>query len=181
VIYVALLRGINVGGKNKVEMARLRETFEAAGAESVSTYINSGNVIFSDERGPTELAPLLEDAIEGVFGFRVKVLLRDLDSFRDVAGAIPPDWVNDKTERTDVWFLWEDHDDPEIIDSLTIKDGIDEVLYVQGALVWRADGAQLTRSGRGKVIGTELYKSLTSRNVNTVRKIHALMEELALG
>ncbi|MFZ0012788.1 MAG: DUF1697 domain-containing protein, partial [Acidimicrobiia bacterium] len=87
----------------------------------------------------------------------------------------------DRSERTDVWFLWEERDDPAIVDSLTIKEGIDEVLYVQGAVVWRADGAQLTRSGRGKVIGTDLYKSLTSRNVNTVRKIHALMEELALG
>ncbi|MFZ0012812.1 MAG: DUF1697 domain-containing protein, partial [Acidimicrobiia bacterium] len=51
-IYVALLRGINVGGKNKVEMSRLKETFEAAGAETVSTYINSGNVIFSSDRSP---------------------------------------------------------------------------------------------------------------------------------
>jgi uncharacterized protein (DUF1697 family) len=132
VIYVALLRGINVGGKNKVEMARLKETFEDTGAASVSTYINSGNVIFSDERDPVELAALLEEAIEDAFGFHVKVLLRDIDAFRAVAGAIPPEWVNDKTERTDVWFLWDDHDEPEIIESLTIKDGIDEVLYVGG-------------------------------------------------
>jgi uncharacterized protein (DUF1697 family) len=47
--------------------------------------------------------------------------------------------------------------------------------------VWRADGEQLTKSGRGKVIGTRLYKSLTARNVNTVRKIHSIMEEVASG
>ena len=49
-VYVALLRGVNVGGKNKMEMARLKATFEAAGMKDVTTYINSGNVIFSDNR-----------------------------------------------------------------------------------------------------------------------------------
>lgn len=178
-IYVALLRGINVGGKNKVEMARLKTTFEESGTQQVRTYINSGNVIFSDDRSAQELSATLEKAIEEDFGFHVKVLLREIDSIQAVGDAIPDDWVNDKTERTDVWFLWEGVDSPDVIEGLTIKDGIDEVFYVDGAVVWRADGAQITRSGRGKVMGTKLYKSLTARNVNTVRKIRSLMEELA--
>ena len=175
--YVALLRGINVGGQRKVEMGRLKEAFERTGAESVRTYINSGNVIFSDDRAIPELVPLLERAIEEEFGFQVKVLLRSHETIASVVEAIPDTWVNDKTERTDVWFLWEGFDSPDVIDGLTIKDGIDEVFYVDGAVVWRADGAQLTRSGRGKVIGSELYKHLTARNVNTLRKIHELMAD----
>jgi uncharacterized protein (DUF1697 family) len=181
VIYVALLRGINVGGKRKVDMATLSRVFERVGAHKVRTYINSGNVIFTDNRPPTGLARELETAIEDEFGFHVKVLLRDLDSIRTVTKAIPDDWVNDRTERTDVWFLWEDHDSPDVVEGLTVRDGIDEVFYVDGAVVWRADGEQLTKSGRGKVIGTRLYKSLTARNVNTVRKIHSIMEEVASG
>lgn len=177
-IYVALLRGINVGGNKKVDMARLARTFAATGVGDVRTYINSGNVIFSDQRPDTELTPILEQAIEGEFGFHVKVLLRDIDSIRAVAAAIPEQWVNDKTERTDVWFLWDDHDSPDVIEGLSIKDGFDEVFYVDGAVVWRARG-ELARSGRSSVIGTTLYKSLTARNVNTVRKIHNLMEELS--
>lgn len=176
-IYVALLRGINVGGKNKVDMGRLKETFEQTGAGSVRTYINSGNVIFTDDRSADELAPTLETAIEDEFGFFVKVLLRNHPNISSVVDAIPDHWVNDKTERTDVWFLWEDFDSPDVVDQLKPKDGIDEIIYVDGAVVWRADGTQLTRSGRGKVIGTKLYKSLTARNVNTVRKIHDLMGE----
>lgn len=176
-IHVALLRGINVGGKNKVDMGRLEETFERAGTERVVTYINSGNVIFKDSRPPDDLTPLLENAIEEEFGFFVKVLLRDYPAMSAVVEAIPDDWVNDRTERTDVWFLWEQFDSPDVIDRLQPRHGIDEVFYVDGAVVWRADGAQLTRSGRGKVMGTKLYKSLTARNVNTVRKIHALMTE----
>lgn len=178
-IYVALLRGINVGGNRKVEMSRLAGTFERVGASEVRTYINSGNVIFTDDRTPGELASTLEDAIEKEFGFHVKVLLRDIDSIRKLTEAIPDEWVNDKTQRTDVWFLWEDHDSSDVIDNLTIKPGIDEVFYIPGSVVWCADGEQLTRSGRGKVIGSKLYKSLTARNVNTVRKIHSLMEDLA--
>jgi uncharacterized protein (DUF1697 family) len=178
-IYVALLRGINVGGNRKVEMSRLKVTFERAGAGDVRTYINSGNVIFTDGRDPGDLDAILEGAIEEEFGFHVEVLLRDLGAMRSLVDAIPDDWVNDKTQRTDVWFLWDDHDTPEVIDQLTIRDRIDEVFYIPGAIVWCADGEQLTRSGRGKVIGTKLYKSLTARNVNSVRKIHSLMEDLA--
>jgi uncharacterized protein (DUF1697 family) len=175
--YVALLRGINVGGQRKVEMSRLKKTFERAGADDVRTYINSGNVLFEDDRRIADLVPALEEAIEDEFGFHVKVLLRDKESIAAVVEAIPDSWVNDKTERTDVWFLWEDYDSPDVIAELTIKEGIDEVFYVDGAVVWRADGAQLTRSGRGRVIGSTLYKHLTSRNVNTLRKIHQLMSE----
>lgn len=180
-IYVALLRGINVGGKKKVDMAKLQRVFTNAGAKDVSTYISSGNVVFTDDRKPDELSQILEEAIEEEFGFHVKVLLRDVDSVRSVVTAIPDDAVNDSSERTDVWFLWEDHDHPDVVEQLTIKPDIDEVFYVDGAIVWRADGAQITRSGRTKVVGTKLYKSLTARNVNTVRKIHQMMEELDQG
>ncbi len=179
--YVALLRGINVGGQRRVDMGRLKETFEGAGAEGVRTYINSGNVIFEDGRDIQDLVPILERAIEDEFGFHVKVLLRSHEAIAAVVEAIPDGWANDKTDRTDVWFLWEEYDSPEVIEELTIKEGIDEVFYVGGAVVWRADGAQLTRSGRGKVIGSQLYKHLTSRNVNTLRKIHQLMAESAEG
>jgi uncharacterized protein (DUF1697 family) len=106
VIYLALLRGINVGGKNKVEMSRLKTTFEAAGLTRVSTYINSGNVIFGDEgREPAELITLLEDAIATEFGFPVKVLLRDFQTVESVAEAIPPSWKDDSTMRCYVMFL----------------------------------------------------------------------------
>lgn len=164
-----------------MEMGRLKAVFEHAGANNVRTYINSGNVIFEDDRGVADLVPVLEKAIENEFDFHVKVLLRSRDAIAAVVEAIPEHWVNDKTERTDVWFLWEEYDNPEVIDELAIKEGIDEVFYVDGAVVWRADGSQLTRSGRGKVIGSDLYKHLTARNVNTLRKIHRLMDETPNG
>ena len=78
--YLALLRGINVGGKNKVEMARLKTLFESIGCSDVRTYINSGNVIFTNGRVAARLRTSIEKAIAQEFGFDVRVVLRDLDS-----------------------------------------------------------------------------------------------------
>jgi hypothetical protein len=105
-IYVALLRGVNVGGKNKVDMNELKAVVEQAGMTSVSTYINSGNVVFSSRvRSRSTLAARLEKAAAVHFGFDIKVLVRDLEDMRAVASAIPPDWVNDSTMKCDVMFF----------------------------------------------------------------------------
>lgn len=179
-ISVALLRGINVGGKNKVEMARLKQTFERLGLGNVRTYINSGNVIFtSDAQDPSELASVIEDAIEEDFGLRPRVLIRDQEAIEAVERAIPSTWVSDATMRCDVQFLWEEIDDSGIIDDLPVRDGIDEVIYVPGAVIWKVDAGNLTRSGRSRVVGTRTYQSMTVRNSNTVRKLATLMRETA--
>ena len=174
-VYVALLRGVNVGGKNKVDMKQLKAVFEGAGMTSVRTYINSGNVIFSSARGSrARLTAQLEKVIERTFGFEVKVLLRDLRSMRAVVKALPT--TNDARSRCDVMFLWDDVARSSIIKDLPIKPGIDEVKYVSGALLWQVDRKNLTRSGQMKVPGTPLYKRMTIRNCNTTRKLLELME-----
>jgi uncharacterized protein (DUF1697 family) len=176
--YVALLRGINVGGKNKVEMSRLKTMFEGLGLTDVRTYINSGNVIFtSRRRKPVSLIPLIEEAIANEFGFPVKVVLRDLDNMKTVVDAIPPSWRDDSTMRCYVMFLWEEFDEPGVLEKLIIKDGIDDVKYVPGAIIWRVDRDVLTRSGMARLPGDDLYRSITIRNSNTVRKLVELMTE----
>jgi uncharacterized protein (DUF1697 family) len=72
-------------------------------------------------------------------------------------------------------FLWEDVDDPSVLDLLTIKDGIDDVKYLPGTVVWRVDRDVLTRSGMMRLTSDNLYKRMTIRNVNTVRKLADLM------
>jgi uncharacterized protein (DUF1697 family) len=177
-IHAALLRGINVGGKNKVEMARLRDVFRQAGLTAVRTYINSGNVIFSESRkGTSRLMSELETAIEQEFGFPVRVLVKTLDEMVVIADAIPADWVTDRVMRCDVMFLWEDHDDPGIIASLPVREGIDQVIYAPGAVIWQVDAANLTRSGRTRVIGGQMYKASTVRNANTTRTLVELMRQ----
>jgi uncharacterized protein (DUF1697 family) len=180
VIYVALLRGINVGGKNKVDMGTLTAVFEQAGMRSVRTYINSGNVVFSSRaRSRARLADLLEQAIATRFGFSVKVLVHDLDRVRAIVETLPPDWANDQTMKCDVLFLWDAADHPDVLDDLTIKPEIDDVRYVPGAVLWRTDRADVPRSGMQKIVGTPLYQHLTVRNCNTARKLLDLMEAAA--
>ena len=176
-VYVALLRGINVGGKNKVDMKRLKAAFEDAGMTSVKTYINSGNVIFSSTvRSRARLGEILEDAIVRAFGFEVRVLIRDLENIKTIVETLPTTWMNDDTMKCDVMFLWDDVARPSVVEGLQIKPDMEEVRYVAGALLWRVDREGLTRSGLMKVAGTPLYKRMTIRNCNTTRKLLELME-----
>ncbi len=173
--YLALLRGINVGGKNKVEMARLKTLFESIGCGDVRTYINSGNVIFTIDRVAARLRDSIERAIAKEFGFDVRVVLRDLDSLVSVAESIPKSWKDDATMRCYVMFLWEEADEPTVLERLTIKEDIDDVKYVPGAVIWRVDRDKLTRSGMMKLTSDDLYQELTIRNCNTVRKLADMM------
>ena len=176
-IYVALLRGINVGGKNKVAMPRLKTTFEQAGMRKVATYINSGNVVFEDNRRkPPRIVTILEEAIAADFGFPIRVLIRDLAAIKKVIKALPETWTNDASMRCDVMFLWEDFDRKDVLKELTINPDIEDVLYVPGAVIWRVDRPKVSRSRIYKMIGTDLYRAMTIRNCNTVRKLADLME-----
>ena len=172
---MGLLRGINVGGKNKVEMARLRDTFERLGSSDVRTYINTGNVIFDHDQPDADLAPRLEAVIAEDFGIDIRVLLRDREAMTTLGDALPPTWANDSTMKCDVMFLWDEVDSPDVVDRLAIREDIDDVFYVPGALIWRVDRDLVTRSGMMKLVGTNLYKAMTVRNVNTVRKLVELM------
>ncbi len=174
--YVALLRGINVGGNNKVSMADLKLVFEETGMGNVSTYINSGNVIFeSEEKDRHRLIASLERAIEKRFGFAVKVLVRSREDMLRIAAKLPDSWVNDTTMKCDAMFLWEEADTPDILKQIVIKPEIDQVIYEPGVLLWAVDRGLVTRSGLMRIAGMPLYKQMTIRNCNTLRKLAALM------
>lgn len=176
-VYLALLRGINVGGNNRVDMKQLKALFEQAGMTAVSTYINSGNVIFqSDNEDEMELASVLEKVIGRAFGFHVKVLVCSHATMRKIAGELPTEWVNDATMKTDIMFLWEGYDTPDVLKRVIIKPGLDRVKYVPGALLWSVNRSNVTRSGLLKIIGTDLYRHMTVRNCNTFRKLMYLMD-----
>ena len=176
-MYVALLRGINVGGSNKVSMAELKAVFENAGMASARTYINSGNVIFSSRlRARTKLVATLEAAIADHFGFEIRVVVRDIERMTALVKAIPRGWKDDQSERCYVMFLLPEVDRSSIVNDLTVKPDLDDVLYASGAIIWRVDRKDITRSGMTKLMGTPLYKQMTIRSINTTRKLLQLME-----
>ncbi|MFJ7730057.1 DUF1697 domain-containing protein [Neobacillus sp. NPDC097160] len=176
-IYIALLRGINVGGNNKIDMKLLKQTFEKAGMNDVLTYINTGNIIFSNKGlSKTELSCILEDAIQNDFGLQIKVVVRSVDDVRGIINAIPDTWKNDKDMKSDVMFLWDKIDDESVLKHLVVKPNIDTVKYVPGAILWSVDKKNVTKSGMSKIVGSTIYKQVTVRNVNTARKIYELMQ-----
>lgn len=174
--YVALLRGINVGGNNKVEMKKLRAVFETLGFSNVTTYINSGNIIFTSDRKNTKsLVSDIETAIQESFGFAVRVIVRDEKNIRTIEKAIPKEWSNDTKQRTDVLFLWEEYAKKSTLKLIVTNPDIDTLLYTGGAIVWHmSDRKHYSKSGLRKFISTEIYKHMTARNVNTLRKLTTL-------
>ena len=169
--WVALLRGINIGGKNKVDMKRLVKATEKAGFSNVSTYINSGNLFFTGRDTAEAMIQTLESIIETEFKLNIKVLLRSKDRIDKVTAAIPQAWENGAKMKCDIMFLWPKYDHKEIISRLALQPKIDDVRYVDGALLWKVDRENASRSAMMKLPGTDLYANMTVRNCNTVRKI----------
>jgi uncharacterized protein (DUF1697 family) len=176
--YVALLRAINVGGNNRVEMKKLKEVFESLGCTNVSTYINSGNVIFSSTNDEASLRNTIEQALEKSFSFTIPTLIRTKKNIQKVCAAIPDDIHNDDTMKADVLFLWDEYANKKTCKLITIKEEVDTLVYVDGAIIWTVSRENYTRSGMNKFIGTEVYKNMTARNVNTVRKLNQLLQNL---
>ena len=112
--YVALLRGINVGGNNKIEMAKLKAGFEKLGHQDIVTYINSGNIIFSTKKtDESKLTSEIERMIKKQFKLDIPVVLRTKENIEKVYKKIPPDWTNDKDHKTDVMFLSDEYADQD--------------------------------------------------------------------
>ncbi|MBP1967303.1 DUF1697 domain-containing protein [Paenibacillus aceris] len=88
-IYIALLRGINVGGKNIIKMAELRSTFEQMGLLRVQTYIQSGNVLFESDEDEESLRKRIELEIDAVFHISLAVILRTADELNFIAANCP--------------------------------------------------------------------------------------------
>lgn len=176
--YVALLRGINVGGNSIVDMKGLKQVFEDAGMADVRTYINSGNVMFtSGSKDRAALVRQLEKAVDERYPVDAKIVLRTAQEMADLVDGVPATWMNDATMKCDVVFLSPEVDKPDVIERLDPRPEVEDVLYLPGAVVWRVDRANATRSRLLRIVGTPFYKQVTVRNVNTVRKLAELTRE----
>lgn len=159
-------------------MTELKSIFEGAGMSAVKTYINSGNVLFStDIEDRRRLVDLVQRTIRERSGVDSDVQLRDEDEIAAVVQAIPVDWTNDASMKCDVVFLQPDADDAEILEELGPRPGIEDALHLRGAVVWRVDRENATRSRLTRIVGTPLYGRVTVRNCNTVRKLLELLRE----
>jgi uncharacterized protein (DUF1697 family) len=179
-IFVALLRGVNVGGKNMIRMSALKESFERMGFGDVATYINSGNVIFKAQEGD---ARKLERSVEGMlsseYGLECRVVVRSLSEMADLVESLPETWDGDGRWKYSVIFLGHSIDSENILDGLRPEGDIEQIVYRPGALLWSARISDLSRTGMHKLPGRKLFQEMTVRNTNTTRKIYELMRKMA--
>ncbi|NCN07483.1 DUF1697 domain-containing protein [Candidatus Falkowbacteria bacterium] len=174
--YVALLRGINVGGNNKIEMPKLKKCFESLYCTNVITYINSGNVIFDTKKQDiAEITSEIEKIIKKTFGLNIRVVLRDQNNIEKICSKVPKTWVNDQDHKTDVLFLWEKFANSKTLKLIEINPKVDSLMYVDGAIIWHLKKTDYSKSKMNNFIGSEVYKNMTARNINTVRKLALLM------
>jgi uncharacterized protein (DUF1697 family) len=178
--YVILLRGINVGGKNRVPMAELRAHLEEAGLADVRSLIASGNLVVRSTLGAAALQDLVEELLPSKFQLDtelVRVLVLTPAKLRAIVDERPTGF-GDKpdTYHSDVVFLM-GITAREAMAVFDPREGVDEVWPGKGVIYSQRLSAERTRSRLGKIVGTEPYQSMTIRSWNTTTKIAAMLDE----
>lgn len=180
-VYLALLRGINVGGKNKVPMAELRVCFDELAYENVQTYIASGNVIFESNKGSAELTEEIQEALPGKFKLDsgpIKALVLSHDQLQEVISQAPRGFGSEPDKyHSDAIFLM-GISSGEAIKVFNPREGVDKVW--QGDLVIYSQrlSAQRTKSRLSKIMSSPLYKDMTIRSWGTTARLLELMNAI---
>lgn len=176
--YLALLRGINVGGNNIIPMAALAGCFERLKLSAVKTYIASGNVIFGAPKAdPRKLELTIEKALVKAFAYDAKVVVKSKAEMNSIVDGMPKDWRRPSAAmRYYVLFLRHAVDSRRILDTLEPRSGVETLTYVPGALLWAAKRSEITKSRIAKqMLAKPIYQELTARNLNTTTKLAQLI------
>lgn len=176
--YVAFLRGINVGGKNKVPMKDLKVAFERLGHSDVVTYINSGNVIFSTTQPRSSLVSACEDALKTQFGFRVPVAILSAKEMKSTLEAAPKWWGASKDHRHNAIIILGSTSAKTVLAEVgEPKADFEKVDSYKNVIFWSAEIASIGRTRWAKIVSTKAYKHVTIRNSNTMYKVLDLLDE----
>ena len=176
--YVALLRGINVGGKNLIKMPALKACFEQNGFENVSTYIQSGNVLFeSAAAGSAQLTRRIEEMLADAFAYVPTVVVRNRKQMRAIVHSAPKGFGSQPAKyRYDVIFLKEPLTAKAAMRHVPTNPAVDTAHAGTGVLYFSRLTAKATASRLNKIVGSPIYPSVTIRNWNTTKKLLELME-----
>lgn len=181
-IFVALLRGVNVGGNNIIKMSSLKTSFEKMGFADVSTYINSGNILFrSKERHARKLETKIEAMLSRDYNLGCRVVVRSFLEIASLIENLPQNWDGDTQWKYNVIFLRHSVDSEKVLESLGPKPEIEKVVYYPGTLLWSARISDMSRSTMFKLSSQKVFQDMTVRNTNTTRKLYDLMKKMVEG
>lgn len=178
--FAILLRGINVGGKNKVSMMELKKRLEELGYSNVATYIASGNVILGSDRTPNEIKEQIEEVLPTCFNLDdelIKVLVLSRDQLQAVIDN-KPEGFGEQPEKyhSDAIFLM-GIDSGQALSVFDPREGVDEIWPGDGVIYSQRLSALRTKSQLSKIVGTSAYKSMTIRNWKTTTKLLELLKD----
>lgn len=176
--YIALLRGINVGGKNIIKMAELRAAFEDMGLADVESYIQTGNVLFDTAEDSREkLTEMIETGLSRRFDFEPRVVVVSHEELERVVRRAPEGFGDEPAEyRYDVIFLKRPLTLAEAMRSIETREGVDEVHGGKGVLYFSRLKAKASRSRLSRIVQTPIYQHMTIRNWNTTTRLLELAD-----
>ena len=179
--YVALLRGINVGGNNKVVMSELRAQIAAAGFGHVRTYINSGNLLFEaeDQASHEDIAQAVEDILARHYDFPIRLALLTAQDYLAQLDELP-DWWHGEVARRDALFYTRGLDRSHVRERIEAMELGDEAVHFgEHAVFWgKFDEKSFLKTAYHKrLLREDFYRQVTIRSGSTVEKIAALLSQ----
>jgi uncharacterized protein (DUF1697 family) len=176
--YVALLRAVNVGGRNLLSMAALKQCLEGIGLGNVRTFIQSGNVVFdSGESSRPGLTARIERAITSATGLESRIVLLSQAQLGSVLDAAPASWPRRTDLRKNIAFLRPGTTASQAAKAVKTNPAVDQMTVGKSVLYLATLMSGLQKSGLRTVIGTPAYREMTIRTYGTCQKILALMED----
>lgn len=177
-IYCCLLRGINVGGNNIIKMTTLKDCFERMDLKDVTTYIQSGNVVFSlGEKSKEKLTNKIEKHLSEAFKYKSRVAVITHDELRNVITKAPKGFGKEPIKfRYDVIFLLQPLSTGEAVKQIPLKPGVDWVFAGPGVIYASRLISKAAQSHISRLIQKPVYQQMTIRNWNTTTKLLAIMD-----
>jgi len=184
-IYIALLRGVNVGGKNKIKMAELRNSLETIGLSNVQTYIQSGNILFESDESEKQLRLRIERKIEEDFGLLLAVIIRTAAELDLLAENCPfsKEAVAEAEAASEVESLYVslllETPSKEVVERLHAYRSVRDEFIVNGRDIYLL----FHHSVRNSKLVSNLNKldiTMTMRNWKTINKLNALAKAMAI-
>jgi len=177
--YIALLRGINVVGKNIIKMEQLKQVFDNMGFSDVKTYIQSGNVIFrTSESDKLELTDRIENQLRKNFSAEIKTLVLTADDLAETVENAPENFGAEPEKfRYDVWFLLPPTKINDVVSNLRLREGVDFLQAGKNVIYTSRLTSQMGKSYFSKIMQTPISKNFTIRNWNTTKTLLELINK----
>jgi uncharacterized protein (DUF1697 family) len=178
--FLALLRGINVGGKNIISKNSLRQAFEDMGFTNVLTYIQSGNILFrSEDRNTEKHTKKIEEFLSERFSFQARAVVLSENQLKSIIKEAPEDWGKNDKFRHRILFTLASANPKDIVEQLNpLRKGIEIVTIGPMVIYSTVARAHLSKSVLRKLPKTPEYQQITVRNHNTVNKLNKLFEKI---